>query len=141
MKQELLTLGEHMGSFPAFCGITECCSYFLVVCVVFLTLFVYSIIVPNISCVSGMSTGACNSCQSRDKKIVTNPHGLSGPFNAPSSSSSNKYRTALWHIHRAFKSNQKVLFKVGTFYNNQHKLSRAFQTDTIHVNILSMHKQ
>jgi hypothetical protein len=27
------------------------------------------------------------------------------------------------------KSNQKVLFKVGTFYNNQHKLSRAFQTD------------
>jgi hypothetical protein len=25
--------------------------------------------------------------------------------------------------------NQKVLFKVGTFYNNQHKLSRAFQTD------------
>jgi hypothetical protein len=26
-------------------------------------------------------------------------------------------------------SNQKVLFKVGTFYNNQHKLSRAFQTD------------
>ena len=28
------------------------------------------------------------------------------------------------------KSNQKVLFKVGTFYNNQHKLSRAFQTDS-----------
>jgi hypothetical protein len=27
------------------------------------------------------------------------------------------------------KSNQKVLFKVGTLYNNQHKLSRAFQTD------------
>ena len=27
------------------------------------------------------------------------------------------------------KSNQKVLFKVGTFCNNQHKLSRAFQTD------------
>ena len=27
------------------------------------------------------------------------------------------------------KSNQKVLFQVGTFYNNQHKLSRAFQTD------------
>ena len=27
------------------------------------------------------------------------------------------------------QSNQKVLFKVGTFYNNQHKLSRAFQTD------------
>jgi hypothetical protein len=26
-------------------------------------------------------------------------------------------------------SNQKVLFKVGTFYNNQHKLSRAFQND------------
>ena len=26
-------------------------------------------------------------------------------------------------------SNKKVLFKVGTFYNNQHKLSRAFQTD------------
>jgi hypothetical protein len=25
--------------------------------------------------------------------------------------------------------NQKVVFKVGTFYNNQHKLSRAFQTD------------
>jgi hypothetical protein len=25
--------------------------------------------------------------------------------------------------------NQKVLFKVGTFYSNQHKLSRAFQTD------------
>ena len=25
--------------------------------------------------------------------------------------------------------NQKVLFKVGTFYNNQHKLSRAFQND------------
>jgi hypothetical protein len=25
--------------------------------------------------------------------------------------------------------NQKVLFKVGTFCNNQHKLSRAFQTD------------
>jgi hypothetical protein len=35
------------------------------------------------------------------KKIVTNPCGLYGPFNAPSSSSSNKYRTALWHIHRA----------------------------------------
>ena len=27
--------------------------------------------------------------------------------------------------------NQKVLFKVGTFYNNQHKLSRAFQTDIL----------
>ena len=25
--------------------------------------------------------------------------------------------------------NQNVLFKVGTFYNNQHKLSRALQTD------------
>ena len=73
MKQELLTLGEHMGSFPAFCGITECCSYFLAVCVVFLTLFVYSIIVPNISCVSGMSTGACYSCQSRDKKNCDKP--------------------------------------------------------------------
>ena len=31
-------------------------------------------------------------------------------------------------IHQ-IKSNQKVLFKVGTFCNNQHKLSRAFQTD------------
>ena len=30
------------------------------------------------------------------------------------------------------KSNQKVLFKVGTFYNNQHKLSRAFQTDIVY---------
>jgi hypothetical protein len=29
----------------------------------------------------------------------------------------------------ALNQNQKVLFKVGTFYNNQHKLSRAFQTD------------
>jgi hypothetical protein len=27
------------------------------------------------------------------------------------------------------KSNQKVLFRVGTFCSNQHKLSRAFQTD------------
>jgi hypothetical protein len=27
------------------------------------------------------------------------------------------------------KSNQNNLFKVGTFYDNQHKLSRAFQTD------------
>ena len=32
-------------------------------------------------------------------------------------------------VKNQIKSNQKVLFKVGTFYNNQHKLSRAFQTD------------
>ena len=35
----------------------------------------------------------------------------------------------VYSIHNQIKSNQKVLFKVGTFYNNQHKLSRAFQTD------------
>ena len=46
-----------------------------------------------------------NTCVS-DKSVVTKYYSLS-----------------------QIKSNQKVLFKVGTFYNNQHKLSRAFQTD------------
>ena len=36
------------------------------------------------------------------------------------------FRSPVWLL---LKSNQKVLFKVVTFYNNQHKLSRAFQTD------------
>jgi hypothetical protein len=35
----------------------------------------------------------------------------------------------LYVLTNIVKSNQKVLFKVGTFYNNQHELSRAFQTD------------
>jgi hypothetical protein len=32
-------------------------------------------------------------------------------------------------LHKSNQINEKVWFKVGTFYNNQHKLSRAFQTD------------